>query len=312
VSIVLQSTDQDLSKSSLSIKPVHPLKNLKKKKKRITLKKYKTGRWDEKEHTLFINAFMKHGNDWKSVESIMRRRSAEQIRSHSQKYFIKVQKKYSVYKKGGVEVKYESEFDRKFLDIFRRDKKKIFFVRKVHKDHDKNQCWKKKKSAFLKVFSIEKELKETRNGTHHSNSNIEVVEEKDFVVKHQRITESAVQERVLEPAEHTSNKYENEHLLIDTIRNLLSSNQVIMNHLWDGKVKEFNNLYFNLLTFMRGNSLEKLNFMDEAYPNNYELLQFLKNINNLESDCNMNLTLRNLTEVTNKSFMKYRNKCNII
>lgn len=39
----------------------------KKKNKRITLKKYKTGRWDDKEHALFEYAFMKHGNDWKSV-----------------------------------------------------------------------------------------------------------------------------------------------------------------------------------------------------------------------------------------------------
>ena len=45
------------------------IKVLKKKKKRITLKKYRTGRWDKKEHALFIIAFMKHGNDWKSVYS---------------------------------------------------------------------------------------------------------------------------------------------------------------------------------------------------------------------------------------------------
>jgi len=301
VSIVLQYTDQELSKSNLSIKPVRPLKNLKKKKKRLTLKKYKTGRWDEKEHTSFINAFMKHGNDWKSVESIMRRRSAEQIRSHSQKYFIKVQKKYSVYKKAGVEVNYESEFDRKFLEIFRRDKKKIFFVRKVHKDHDKTQCWKKKKSAFLKVFSIEKEIKETRNATQHSNNNnSEMNDERNFVVKHQRI---------VEPIEHTSNISLNEHLIIDNLRNLISSNQVVINLLWDDKITQFNNLYFNLLTIMRGNTLEKLNFMDEKYPNNQELLQFLQNINNLENT--MNLSLSNLTEVFNRSFMKYRN-CNII
>jgi len=303
VSIVLISTNQDLSKSSLSIKPVKQLKNLKKKKKRITLKKYKTGRWDEKEHSSFINAFMKHGNDWKSVESIMRRRSAEQIRSHSQKYFIKLQKKYSAYKKLGLEVKYETEFERKFLEIFRRDKKKIFFVRKVHKDHDKSQCWKKKKSAFLKVFTIEKDIKETREtreirniATQHSN-NKDTNDEKTFVVKHQRIAE---------PLEHASKLYENEYLLIDSLRTLIASNQVIINLLWDDTITTTNNLYFNLLTIMRGNSLEKLNFNnEEKYPNNNELLQFLQYINNLES--NMNLSLSNLTEVFNKSFMKYRN-----
>ena len=46
----------------------HPKK---KKNKRLTLKKYKTGRWDDNEHALFENAFMKHGNDWKSVKSFV-------------------------------------------------------------------------------------------------------------------------------------------------------------------------------------------------------------------------------------------------
>ena len=39
----------------------------KKKKKRINLRRFKVGRWDEDEHKIFKYAFMIHGNDWKSV-----------------------------------------------------------------------------------------------------------------------------------------------------------------------------------------------------------------------------------------------------
>ena len=77
-----------------------------KKKKRLNTLKYKSGRWDVSEHKLFLELFMKYKKNWKKVnflnnfkiESFMYRRTAEQIRSHSQKYVIKLLKKYSIKK----------------------------------------------------------------------------------------------------------------------------------------------------------------------------------------------------------------------
>lgn len=61
---LFHSTYQDSNKTNMTILPI---KEIKKKKKRLTLKRYKRGRWDENEHSIFKLAFMKHGNDWKSV-----------------------------------------------------------------------------------------------------------------------------------------------------------------------------------------------------------------------------------------------------
>jgi len=150
--ITTLKTKKITSNKSLAIVTV-----LKKKKKRFTLKKYKTGRWDENEHSLFVRAFMKYGNDWKSVESVMQRRSAEQIRSHSQKLFIKLSKDYTL-KNAGKGTRFDCEFDRKFMEIFRKDKRRVFFIRKIHKDHNKSFCAKRRKTQH-KVFVIEKTLK---------------------------------------------------------------------------------------------------------------------------------------------------------
>jgi len=153
ISYVLLTTANTEQTSSLMSSPL--VKFPKKKKKRITLKKYKTGRWDNKEHSQFMEAFMKHGNDWKSVESLMKRRSAEQIRSHSQKYFIKISKQYSTFRKSGKDISFDCEFDKLFMEIFRKDKKRVFFIRKVHKDHDKSVCAKRRKLR-QRVFLIQK------------------------------------------------------------------------------------------------------------------------------------------------------------
>ena len=52
------------------------------------------GRWSQKEHLLFIKGCLLYGNNWKEVQNYIQTRSCSQIRSHSQKYFNKLNKKY--------------------------------------------------------------------------------------------------------------------------------------------------------------------------------------------------------------------------
>lgn len=52
--------------------------------------KYNTGRWSEDEHRKFIEAILKYGNEWRSVQSHIKTRSSTQSRSHSQKFFLKI------------------------------------------------------------------------------------------------------------------------------------------------------------------------------------------------------------------------------
>ena len=50
----------------------------------------KRGHWTQDEHERFIEAINKYGKDWKKIMQVVGTRSSNQIRSHAQKYFIKL------------------------------------------------------------------------------------------------------------------------------------------------------------------------------------------------------------------------------
>ncbi len=50
------------------------------------------GRWTQQEHNLFVEGLNRFGKDWEKVQSVVRTRTLSQIRSHAQKYFLKLTK----------------------------------------------------------------------------------------------------------------------------------------------------------------------------------------------------------------------------
>lgn len=53
-----------------------------------------SGRWTKEEHQRFIEGLTKYGKNWKKVEEHIGTRSGAQIRSHAQKFFIRLTKEY--------------------------------------------------------------------------------------------------------------------------------------------------------------------------------------------------------------------------
>lgn len=51
------------------------------------------GHWSNEEHQKFLQALQLHGRDWKKIVDHVGSRSSNQVRSHAQKYFLKLHKK---------------------------------------------------------------------------------------------------------------------------------------------------------------------------------------------------------------------------
>eukprot|EP01138_Halocafeteria_seosinensis_P009557 gb/GECG01009767.1/.p1 GENE.gb/GECG01009767.1/~~gb/GECG01009767.1/.p1 ORF type:complete len:108 (+),score=15.59 gb/GECG01009767.1/:1-324(+) len=51
-----------------------------------------TGRWTAEEHQAFVDGLTKYGKDWKKIGNMIPTRSIVQIRTHAQKYFVKLNK----------------------------------------------------------------------------------------------------------------------------------------------------------------------------------------------------------------------------
>ena len=74
-------------------KSLKKTKEMKMKQKRINREgNFNCGRWQPEEHERFIEAIMKYGNEWKSVQKHVGTRSSTQARSHAQKFFVKIKK----------------------------------------------------------------------------------------------------------------------------------------------------------------------------------------------------------------------------
>ncbi|RHY33360.1 hypothetical protein DYB32_001695 [Aphanomyces invadans] len=50
------------------------------------------GRWTSEEHERFLSGFRLHGHKWKRVQMVVRSRTVTQVRTHAQKYLLKLQK----------------------------------------------------------------------------------------------------------------------------------------------------------------------------------------------------------------------------
>lgn len=51
-----------------------------------------SGRWNAKEHDLFLKGLMKHGKGWKKIAEMIQTRNVVQVRTHAQKYFQKLER----------------------------------------------------------------------------------------------------------------------------------------------------------------------------------------------------------------------------
>jgi SHAQKYF class myb-like DNA-binding protein len=76
------------------------------------------GRWTHEEHIRFLKGCLLYSNNWKKVESYVQSRTSTQIRSHAQKYLIKLNKKYKICDENNLDSKDESDNSMNNMNIY--------------------------------------------------------------------------------------------------------------------------------------------------------------------------------------------------
>ena len=105
------------------------------------------GRWIKEEHIRFIKGCLLYGNDWKKIEKYVKTRTSTQIRSHAQKFLIKLKKKYDIYDENK-QLKYFDNND----DIIQKDI--YFFVKNLKSNDQIENEMEKIEIILLKLFNI--------------------------------------------------------------------------------------------------------------------------------------------------------------
>ena len=141
------------------------------------------GRWIKEEHISFIKGCLLYGNDWKKIEKYVKTRTSTQIRSHAQKFLIKLKKKYDIYDENK-QLKYFDNND----DIIQKDI--YFFVKNLKSNDQIENEVEKIEIILLKLFNINQkngEILVNKRINLLSNSNNEKKVEREKEIKNTQL-----------------------------------------------------------------------------------------------------------------------------
>ena len=233
------------------------------------------GNWTLKEHIQFLQALDKYGIKWKKISKIIRTRTADQIRSHSQKFFRKL-KKCKVIELG---INFTSENIQTIKDMLEH-------IKSVNKDFNvatiflylSEICVKDKNSKRPKKninININDILSDDINNSNINNmdDNNDIYKDgnkKSVIDKEESINKQIINNEVI-----TTNDLVNS-LIQDYVNNIIVAN-FINNIYWQ-------NIYYNNLNVYN-------NYLNNYYSNNSKINKFIINyhLNNLEFSCNQNI-----------------------
>jgi SHAQKYF class myb-like DNA-binding protein len=131
---------------------------IKNKNTEINNNTHSDGRWNSDEHKRFIKGCLLYGNNWKKVEGYVQTRTSTQIRSHAQKFLIKLKKKYKIN-----ELNYNNEKDTSNFIIKidenndENNKDEIdIMINKLDNSNQNEMEMDKVEKLLLKIFKINK------------------------------------------------------------------------------------------------------------------------------------------------------------
>ncbi len=176
---------------------------LKQKDTKIEFNNSNGGRWDKDEQKRFAEAVLKYGNDWKKIQNHISSRNITQVRSHAQKFLMKLKENNFVKDKGlekSMSWTKVMNFLRSVLD-YQELKKVLFSVEQQNDGQKIGKKIKKIKKNKLDEVEIHDFLNNSNLDINEGNNYFYLVEEKEngykYNIKNKIIVKEEDEEEML-------------------------------------------------------------------------------------------------------------------
>ena len=265
-----------------------------------------TGKWALKEHIQFLQALEKYGVNWKIIRKIIRTRTATQIRSHCQKFFIKLKN----CKDEELGIDFTSDHIRSMKDVINHIKSVnknfdvvnvlLYISGKYSSNHDSKTMNKIEKAVNINNFFNHDIKKNNNNNNNNNEINNKINFENGFDINdNNKLMEEITKNQVLIYNRFNSNNsfgqkinfvnynlynlfnnYINNAMIMNLVNNINNND----NNILDNNIKNLNNYYIyngNEKNFIYNSNSEQFS---KILNNNFNDTYNINNINNINNN----------------------------
>ena len=263
IEILIENKDQK-EKTNIKFLTFKPEKSINKKRSTKN-SNFNDGRWNKNEHEQFIQGIALYGNNWIKIKSLIRTRTAIQVRSHGQKFFNKA--KLFKDKKLGIDFRLNSINN--FNDMIKQIKYANptynivnIFKNIPYKVNDNKKKFKRPKKKYIYNNNLEKEKKINED----QKESIKQV--KEIIIKEE-------QKQLISQEKENNDFFNNQIIINQNPQNINNENNNNLNYI-SSYDHNNNNIFPNIGS--RTN-----NFINDTNNcNNYQ--NILKNVSDLNID----------------------------
>ena len=270
------------------------------KKKNIENSDSKTGRWTLEEHNKFLDGLILFGSDWKKVNSLIKARTAVQVRSHAQKFFKKM--KICKEEKLGIDFTLKSICNLNDMIIQIKSVNNDFYnIKNVFIYLSQKYGIKRSKNSN----SLHKRI-DLSNIISNIDNNFNLDENKSIINNSIIPEDQKVNKEIKIIKENNNISSPNNDFLIN---NMFQSSNLINNHYFQAHLNEYNTNNFLLTNYYFNNALiNYISYINFLSPTNNLLLNQLNIYNQLSTNTQLNFSDINMTQFNSNNNKNENNR----